>query len=311
MRNLTKTLLEKPSYLKSGANIIASRFSVSINQAQKALEEAKILSKNKSEVRIRQFIGYDYNTPGKYIVLGCVHAPFHKRDMMEAVIKLINDNKNEIVGLIIAGDFLDMNSLSSHDKGKKPLTGVTLDWEYEEGNKLLDKLLTKLPKNLIKAYIYGNHEDRYNRYMSDIDNSKLGSALQSPVTALKLIERGFEVNTDWKQAVITLGKYLDVCHGEFFNTHTAKKHIDTYRRSMLYYHTHRIQQYIEGATGGFNGGSLADFNSPVFGYASRAMKASWMNGFNTVDIDKEGFYHIQQIICYNNKFVYGNKTYSF
>jgi hypothetical protein len=56
---------------------------------------------------------------------------------------------------------------------------------------------------------------------------------------------------------------------------------------------------------------MADFNAPVFGYASRAMKNSWLNGFNTVHIDEQGFYHIQQIVCYNNSFVFGNKIYKY
>lgn len=333
MKKLSEELLSKPGYLKCSPAKIAERFNVSQENAANALKEAKDkqnsigvglttkhIEKDLTD-EYREFLEWkksrepkvknDYRTPGKYIILGCVHAPFHRKDMMKGVIKLLKDNKDSIKGFILAGDFLDLNSLSSHDRGKKPLQGVTLDWEYQQSNLLLDNLLEELPEDCLKGYIWGNHEDRYKRYMSDIDNSKLGSALKGPTEGLKLIERGFEVYEDWKQDVITLGNYLDISHGEFFNTHSAKKHIDTYRRSMLYYHTHRIQQYIEGNVGGFNGGSLADFDSPVFGYASRAMKTSWMNGFNTVDIDSEGFYHLQQIVCYNNKFVYGNKTYKF
>lgn len=328
-------LLEHPGYLKKSVNYILDKgitrdCEIALKEARidykihlentKITKFSKVLEKSielvKSDKKVdfkleRGKVNKNYFTPGKYIIIGCPHVPFHRIDMFNGVYKLLEDNKSSIVGLILAGDFLDMNSLSSHDKGKKPLLGVSLDWEYKEGNMVLDNLLKPLAKDITKVYIYGNHEDRYNRYMSDIDNSKLGASLPSPTIALKLIERGFNVYENWKLDFVTLGNFLDVSHGEFFNIHTAKKHIDTYRRSMLYYHTHRIQQYIEGQVGGYNGGSLADFDSPVFSYASRAMKTSWLNGFNTVDVDKDGYYHLQQIMCYNNKFVYGSKTYNF
>lgn len=255
--------------------------------------------------------GHRYLTPGIYISIGCAHAPFHLAPAFKAIQQLLNDNKSDIVGLVLAGDFLDMNSLSSHDRGRKPLSGVTLDWEYTESEILLNDLLDPLATNVEKIYIWGNHEDRYHRYMSDIDNSKLGNSLQGPIAGLGLVDKGFDIYENWKEDFITLGHHLQVAHGEFFNVHSAKKHIDTYRKSILYYHTHRVQQYIEGSVGGYNGGSMADFNAPVFGYASRAMKNSWLNGFNAVHVDEQGFYHIQQIVCYNNSFVFGNKIYKY
>lgn len=251
-------------------------------------------------------------TPGLYFVFGCVHAPFHNRNAFQrAIFPLLKDNKEKIVGIVLAGDFMDMNSLSSHDKGKKPLLGVTLDWEYKEGNDLLDGMFENIATNVHKIFLYGNHEDRYLRYMNDVDNSKLGDALPSPEVGLNLYDRDFIVLTNWKQDIVTLGDHLDVTHGEFTNVHTAKKHIDTYRRSTLYYHTHRVQQYIEGRVGGYNGGSMADFNEPVFNYATRAMKGSWLNGFTCVHVDEDGFYHLQQIVCYNNRFIFGNKIYQY
>jgi len=325
-------LTKRPGYLKKSAEAIVDIISddVTLKDVTVALKEAK-LKKDKSKisiidrakkvpVQIKKQVDYTFNnsnftrkltTPGLYFIFGCVHAPFHKKDAFKAVFQLLKDNRESIVGVVLAGDFLDMNSLSSHDKGKKPLMGVTLDWEYSEANDLLDDLFEPLSKNINKVYLYGNHEDRYFRYMNDIDNSKLGKSLPSPEIGLNLQDRGFRLLTNWKEDHITLGNYLDVSHGEFINVHTAKKHIDTYRRSTLFYHTHRVQQYIEGQVGGYNGGSMADFTEPVFNYASRAMKGSWLNGFTAVHVDEQGYYHIQQIVCYNNSFVFGNKIYKY
>jgi hypothetical protein len=331
-------LLTKNGYLKCSPKVIAKNYpkKVDVKHIVVALEQARIQAKvnastkitltqviDPKEVTLKQIKivnqlqvskplkGQHYLQPGLYISIGCAHAPFHLAPAFKAVQQLLNDNKSQIVGLVLAGDFLDMNSLSSHDKGRKPLPGVTLDWEYKESEILLNDLLDPLAANIEKVFIYGNHCDRYNRYMSDIDNSKLGASLASPIEGLKLVDKGFDIYENWKEDFITLGHHLQVSHGEFFNVHSAKKHIDTYRKSVLYYHTHRVQQYIEGAVGGYNGGSMADFNAPVFGYASRAMKNSWLNGFNAVHIDEQGFYHIQQIVCYNNSFVFGNKIYKY
>jgi hypothetical protein len=332
-------LLSKTGYLKCSPKVIAKNYpkTVDVKHIIIALEQArieikrresakslvkKVLTKKVSNLNQPVFTndfklskpairGQRYLTPGMYIVIGCVHAPFHLASAFKAVEQLLHDNRSEIVGLVLDGDFADINSLSSHDKGRKPIPGVTLDWEYTESEILLDSLLNPLASNISKIFIYGNHEDRYNRYMSDIDNSKLGASLKSPIEGLNLISKGFDIYENWKEDFVTLGHHLDVSHGEFYNVHSAKKHIDTYRRSILYYHTHRVQQYIEGAVGGYNGGSMADFSAPVFGYASRAMKNSWLNGFNTVHVDEQGFYQLQQIVCYNNSFVFGNKVYKY
>lgn len=327
-------LLKKTGYLKCSPKVIAKNYpkKVDIKHIIIALEQARISVKSKEirkvffadkkpvikEISFKNELKVSkplkerhYLNPGMYISLGCVHAPFHLEPAFKAIQKLLNDNKTQITGLLLAGDFLDMNSLSSHDKGKKPLPGVTLDWEYSESEILLNSLLDPLANNVEKIYIFGNHEDRYHRYMGDIDNSKLGSSLVSPIKGLKLVEKDFHIFENWKEDYVTLGHHLQVSHGEFFNIHSAKKHIDTYRKSVLYYHTHRVQQYIEGSVGGYNGGSMADFSSPVFGYASRAMKNSWLNGFNVIHIDEQGYYHIQQIVCYNNSFVFGNTIYKY
>jgi hypothetical protein len=100
--------------------------------------------------------GHNYTQPGLYISIGCAHAPFHLAPAFKAVQQLLNDNKSQIVGLVLAGDFLDMNSLSSHDKGRKPLPGVTLDWEYKESEILLNDLLDPLATNIEKVFIKGN-----------------------------------------------------------------------------------------------------------------------------------------------------------
>lgn len=248
------------------------------------------------------------NQVGMHIVMGCHHVPFQNKTLHQGVMQLLEDYKSDIKGFHLIGDFLDLNALSSHDRGKfTAVPGLTLDTEYEAGNLILDEYEDVLDKEVWKTYLYGNHEDRYNRWMKDMNNAK--TPLQSPKDALDLLNRGYQVQDSWMQDFFTLGKHLDIFHGIYFNVHSAKAHIDKLRGSCMYAHTHRIQTYIEGNTGGFNIGACADFNSKAFNYATRAMKSAWQNGFAVVMIDVDGTYHVTQIICQNGRFYFAGKKY--
>lgn len=245
---------------------------------------------------------------GLHILLGCSHVPFQNQRILDGIANLMEDHADEIAGFHLMGDFLDLNSLSFHDKGKfTAVPNLTLDKEYRAGNIQLDKFDEVLGDDVWKTYLYGNHCDRFNRYMKTMDNAK--TPLVSPTVALDLNNRGYQVKEDWSHDYFTLGKYLDIFHGIYYNIHSAKKHMDVLRGSCAYVHTHRIQTYIEGNTGGFNIGATCNFDSPAFNYASRGMKSQWANGFATVQIDESGGFHFNQIITQNNEFYFGGKKY--
>lgn len=245
---------------------------------------------------------------GMHILIGCNHVPFHNVELHNGLINLLKDYKSQVKGFHLMGDFLDLNALSSHDKGKfTAVPGLTLDQEYKAGNVLLDEFDAVLPKKAWKTYLYGNHEDRWNRWMKQHDNSK--TPLASPTDALDLVNRNYQVKNSWSQDYFTIGKHLDILHGIYFSIHCAKAHMDKLRGSCAFVHTHRIQQYIEGNMGSFNIGAGADFSSPAFNYATRPMKASWQNGFAIVMVDEDGSYHLTQIICQEGRFFFGGKKY--
>ena len=250
-----------------------------------------------------------FTKPGLHVVLGCVHAPWHNQVLMDGFIELLSDLKEQIVGFHIIGDFLDLNSLSSHERGKKPLPGVTLEYEYEESSALLDDIEEVLPEGIKKSYLYGNHEDRYLRHMSISDNSKYGASLISPEEGLSLEERGYRIFTNWKEDYVILGEHLELTHGQYHNIHVAKKHLDTFRGSIMFAHTHRVQTHLEGTAGAFNIGFMGNIKAPVFNYASRAIKEKWANGFALVQIDEDGYFYVTQIQCFNDRFYYNGKNY--
>lgn len=244
---------------------------------------------------------------GIHIVLGCVHVPYHNKILLNSLLKFIQDYNDKIVGFHLIGDFLDLESLSSHNKDIVDRKGITLGGEYAEGNKVLDIIEAHLPENIKKTYIYGNHEDRYFRYINDVKNAKIGDSLLSPDKGLKLRERGYIVKTSWKEDYVTIGKY-QIFHGIFCTQAPAKSHITKIKTSCIFAHTHRIDEYYEKDLHGLNIGSFADFNSDGFSYLSRLERMSWKNGFAIVH-EFNGDAQASIIVCNNNSFYYGGKKY--
>lgn len=246
-------------------------------------------------------------TQGQYLILGCVHAPFVNKSLWDSLCIYANNNKNKIKGLILNGDFLDLNALSSHDKGRMPLKGWSLGREYKEAKDLLKQLTDNLNPDIYKAFLFGNHEDRFNRYMSLPDNKRLDGALPSPTKGLQL-DNTWNVFTDWKNDEIHLGD-LSIIHGEFFSVHLCKKYLDTFKKNMLFCHSHRQQLYREGSHVAYNIGCMLDVNHPVFSYASKAMKKTWANAFAIATLDNHNTTTVELVTWNKDHFYYGGNKY--
>tara|TARA_R110000822_G_scaffold227017_1_gene359638 strand:+ start:11151 stop:12233 length:1083 start_codon:yes stop_codon:yes gene_type:complete len=287
---------------------MAEKLNIKLSGTAFAPTESKIELKRKKTIK-------DYSVPdfsdqkGMHIILGCNHVPFHHVQLHEGIKALIVDYKKDVKGFHLIGDFMDINTLSSHDKGRfTAIPGLTLDDEYSAGNELLDEFDAILPKDVWKTYLYGNHEDRHNRWMRDMQNAK--TPLDSPEEALGLWKRGYQVKTNWSQDYFTLGKNFDIFHGIYFSIHCAKAHLDKLRRSCAFAHTHRVQTYREGDMAAYNIGSCADYTSSAFGYATRPMKAQWSNGFAINMIDSKGNSHVTTVVPdKDGHFWFGGKMY--
>jgi predicted phosphodiesterase len=233
--------------------------------------------------------------------MGCVHVPFYSKQIINGILEL--KEKNKIDGIVLAGDFLDMGSLSQYDSGKVSSTGVSLEMEYRVGNMLLDELQSGI-KN--KVFLYGNHEARYFKWLSKVDNNKIGDILH-PTKALGLKKRGFQVIEDYQNEWFELAR-LHIFHGWYHTVNASKKHLDVLRRNCLFFHTHRIGSHREGDFASHNCGFLGDINSPAFNYATWPMKSNWANGFAIVHEDGKNHW-INTIECVNNQFVYNGVKY--
>lgn len=244
---------------------------------------------------------------GMHLVIGCAHCPYENQELVVKLCSFISDYKHKIAGFHLIGDFMNMGALSPHNDKTVDLTGYTLGQEYFAGNKLLDVFDSVLPKNIRKTYLGGNHEFWYDRYVSNIKNFKTADALPSPYDALKLVQRGYEVKTDWKEDFFIVGSY-HLIHGLYCSTNPCKAHIDKLRQNVLFAHTHRVGQYFEGKLHGMNIGTLADINSEGFKYSSRIERQAWNNGFGVITVQGD-YSQAELIVCTDNSFTYAGKKY--
>jgi len=244
---------------------------------------------------------------GLHIVAGCIHFPAVNQKFYKAFLQFIGDVSGELKGIHLIGDILDCKSLSQHDKGM--VSDTNLEEEYTKSNQYLDMLDSALPSGIEKNYIWGNHEERYTRLQKQVDISKFGKALLSPTAGCHFIERGYTVQEDYQNAKIQLGKYLDLIHGQYVVANACKKHLDVYKKSIMFAHTHKMGSHFDTDKAAFNIGWMGDSSDKAFGYCSRVTKEGWQNGFAVVNIDESGFYHVQMIQFFNGRFYYGGKEY--
>lgn len=237
-----------------------------------------------------------------------VHVPWHNKTLLRKICRLSIHEK--IDELDIPGDFSDMNSLNSHQRGSLlKLKTTTLTEEYKQGNELLDGLCASVGKKAKKRFIYGNHEARYFGWLEDGDNAKVGEELTSPEEGLRLRERGFDVQTNWKDDSVKLGKYLELCHGNKTGKHTAAAALEDFEGSVIFGHSHRFQIYVTGKRAAYNIGFLGDKDSGGFNYMAASGRRKWVNGFAMVYILDDGSYRVVPVQCYNDSFVFNGRVY--
>lgn len=245
----------------------------------------------------------------RFLIIGCLHRPFHHKTIWDKILQYIVDNRKNINGLVLNGDILDLRSLSSHDEFIPE--GIDLAMEYSDGLLAIMELKSafgKYWKSIEKFFNYGNHEARFDRDLKAI--RKYGSVLPNPHEALRLVEEGFEIQFDWRDGKVTLGNILDVYHGIYFGQNPCKAHLDKIpTRNHIFNHTHRFGNYEKAGFSAYNIGCLIDPSSVGFVYSHRFTKGDWKHGFCEAYIDSSGVDYVNPIPIINEKFFAGGKFY--
>ena len=86
------------------------------------------------------------------MIINDIHAPYERADVLDIIMK----HKDEITTLVIGGDFMDCESISSFPK----INRMTLLDELVYAYKLLEKIRKILDNGQKIILINGNHEER-------------------------------------------------------------------------------------------------------------------------------------------------------
>lgn len=238
-----------------------------------------------------------------WVVVSDVHTPYEDRHCTAAVTALCEDIAPD--GMIIAGDFLDFYELSAHNAGSVArMEGRRVTDTYEAANALLDEW------RWVTDFLDGNHEGRLEDWIHSGDNAAwLGDEATDIAHRLRFKQRGI-THHKGEHSTKRLGKLL-VSHGRWCNKYHANKHLDEYRHSVVYGHTHSPQTLFASAYGAqqvaIGLGHLADPKSPAMAYAPEPNR--WCQGFALVHVYPDETFRVVPINFWNQSFVYGGKHY--
>lgn len=126
---------------------------------------------------------------------------------------------------------------------------------------------------------------------------------------LHLKERGWIYRGGYPDAYFDLGD-LRVTHGRFCGANPCKRHLDCFRQSVIFGHTHTPQGlHLSGVKqiSGYNSGHMLDINSPAASYMPKVN--SWVQGFAVVYVLPNKQFSCQLINFVGKSFFYGGKGY--
>ena len=251
--------------------------------------------------RGKEINGHTITRTKKYLVIPDLHIPYHDGNAIDLIIKLKKNDKFD--GIVFCGDVLDMTSLSSHNIGTRN-PGQVLSAEYDAGEYWVGKISDCIKH---KVFIWGNHENRYNRFMDKTESQKLGSAVLSPIEGLKLKEKGFEIIDSYPDGRFMLGDLI-IMHGIDASVNAARSHLTKTWSNVMFGHTHRYGIFSEHGKVSYNIGSLVDRNADVFKYTSWTGRDNWFSSFAVVDVVSNKSY-VNIVEIKDNTFIYNGRVY--
>jgi hypothetical protein len=238
-----------------------------------------------------------------------IHHPYHDRGCMNAIFEWLEDYGKELSGVVLLGDQMDMDAVSHWLEGKvRVLEGKRIKKAYQEFDA---EILTPIERTLSKKckekiYFIGNHEDWIEQA---IDKNPQGEGYWEIDENLDLVSRGWkiiELNKTYK-----IGKLL-FCHGLYTNQYHARKMVDTFGHSVIYGHTHDIQEHTKITPVDVNDvhkaksiGCLCDLN-PSYG---KHRPNKWAHAFSIIYFFPDGQFNEYAVNIVNGKFCWNNKIY--
>lgn len=211
----------------------------------------------------------------KTVILGDIHAPFTRIDLLKKVIDFIEDFKPEQV--IQVGDLYDM---LSHGKFPRSMNIYTPSQEMSEGRKVVEKMWKDIQKASPGAKCYqilGNHDSRpMKRILEAYPEAELFLDFSKWFKF-----DGVETFFDTRQELILDG--IAYIHG-----YKSKlgEHMEFMRRPVICGHSHRaglfFKNYGDQILFEMNAGYLGDPESKALSYTAQR-HTHWTHAFAVID----------------------------
>lgn len=221
------------------------------------------------------------------VIFPDVHAPNHHEPSFNAALQFTKWYKPH--RFIQLGDFCDWDSVTDYSP-KREADISNIKTEIESANELLDRIDSVLPKNCERYMVGGNHEARVERF-------KVSHGWRPEIRRLKeLTSWHQEYNLDkrgWKwceyRKWFTFWKVV-YFHGNWTGQGAAKKHLDYFKRNVIFGHCH---QRLIATTTDRDGepmesesiGTLSKFDLNYLDLPSH----DWVHMFCYVDTDTTSF----------------------
>jgi predicted phosphodiesterase len=234
----------------------------------------------------------------KVLLMSDLHIPYHDTKAVTLALKVADHVQPDQI--IIVGDGIDFHGLSRFTKD--PGVEEMLVDEISEMREFLASLRKRFPKTEL-IYILGNHENRLVKYIQE-----QAPALYGVVTFRQLLDLDTlhikDVPYGPDQMYKIPGCDLLVRHENITGgVHSAHATVTKAMRSVVFGHTHRIQEsqivsIDDHNHRGINIGCLCDKHSPVMSYVKNHWQ--WALGFGVATIMPNGhwFHQVVHIIDY-------------
>ena len=239
----------------------------------------------------------------RFIAIPDCHIPYEDKRALSTALKVLEWYQPDET--IILGDFLDMACISHWLKDRnRTKEGLRLADDYNAGNKILD-VIQASSKRVI--YIQGNHDGTWVEDAIE-KNPELDGLINLEI-GLKFKQR--RIKTFKYGECYNLGK-LYFTHGCYTGQNHAKKHVESYGRSIVYGHLHDVQLHttvspidIEDKHIGLSLGCLAKKN-PDF---MKNRPNNWVHCVGVGLSRPDGSFSIDPVMICNGVASYGGMTF--
>lgn len=236
-----------------------------------------------------------------------LHAPVHDVRSLKAVEEVMGGERwDEIVQI---GDFMDHNSISSHNIGKlRKVEGQTLQADYDVGNSILDRWQKLAPKAKL-TILQGNHDERPERLVDA--QPQLRGRVETE-HGLHLKKRGINWVPWWRDKRLTyqIGN-AHFIHGLYTNQYHAAKHAARWGVNVFYGHLHDVQGYSVVLQGedktivGQSLGCLCEYNQDYL----QGAPSAWQQAFGAFHFFADGFFTYNVVRIFRHRFYYGGQVF--